>query len=249
MKNLALILVISSFLAGCIAYNKMWVGPSTAFEDENFKENISEKEVFLHDINGDRYKARSVEMNDSLISATCLRVEDTSEVLEVLNRTELQKRHEVHIYLLDTIDLKAARPTIHKNQIKEIAVYKNSQSGNQAKTSTEQNDTVVKSFFIAFTIIISVAVGGILLLINSTINSCYIATMVYGSYEAPEVMTLRNFRDEVLRKYFFGRLFIGFYYLTSPSVVSLTKNSPRINGFFKKRLDKFVDRLRSRGIK
>jgi hypothetical protein len=178
MKNLALILVISSLLVGCIAYNKMWVGPSTAFEDENFKENISEKEVFLHNINGDRYKARSVEMNDSLISATCFRVEDTSEVLEVLNRTELQKRHEVHIYLLDTIDFKASRPAIHKDQIKEIAVYRNSQSGNEPKTSTEQNETAARSFFISVTIILSVAVVGVLLLINSTINSCYIALMM-----------------------------------------------------------------------
>lgn len=248
MKNLALILVISSFLAGCIAYNKMWVGPSTVFEDEGFRDNISEKEVFMHNSKGERYKARSVEINDSMISATFSKLEDTSEVLDVLGRTDLQKRHEVHFYLLDSIGLEGDRPAIHKDQIKEIAVYRNGQSNYRSEKTIEEKETTIRSFFIALTVIISVSVIGLLLLINSTINSCYIATMVYGSYEAPEVMTLRNFRDEVLKKYFFGRLFIGLYYLTSPSVVSLTKNSPRINGFFKKRLDKFVDRLRSRDI-
>jgi hypothetical protein len=249
MKNLTLLLVISSILAGCIAYNKIWVGPSTAFEDENFKENISEKEVFMHNASGERYRARSVEIDDSVISATYSRVEDTSEVMEVLSRTELQKRHEVHFYLLDSIDFESARPAIHKEQIKEIAVYRNPHSDKQTKQTAEQNETAVRSFFIALTIIISVVVAGLLLLINSTINSCYIATMVYESYDAPEVMTLRSFRDQVLKKYFFGRLFVGFYYLTSPSVVRLTKNSPSVNRFFRKRLDRFVDRIRSRGIK
>ncbi len=29
-------------------------------------------------------------------------------------------------------------------------------------------------------------------------NGCYIATCVYGSYDCPEVWTLRRFRDDVL---------------------------------------------------
>lgn len=39
-------------------------------------------------------------------------------------------------------------------------------------------------------------------------EGCYIATCVYGSYDAPEVLVLRDFRDNELSKNIFGRLFI-----------------------------------------
>ena len=37
-------------------------------------------------------------------------------------------------------------------------------------------------------------------------DGCYIATSVYGSYDCPEVWTLRRFRDEYLKGSVFGRL-------------------------------------------
>jgi hypothetical protein len=49
-------------------------------------------------------------------------------------------------------------------------------------------------------------------------GGCFIATAVYGSYDAPEVIILRNFRDTILKKYLFGRLFINSYYTFSPSL-------------------------------
>lgn len=50
-------------------------------------------------------------------------------------------------------------------------------------------------------------------------SGCYIATMVYGSYDAPEVMTLRKFRDETLSRSAGGRAFIRWYYGWSPGFV------------------------------
>ena len=47
---------------------------------------------------------------------------------------------------------------------------------------------------------------------TSSSSGCYIATMVYGDYDEPQVMVLRDFRDKVLRYYVFGRLLIRFYY-------------------------------------
>ncbi len=55
-------------------------------------------------------------------------------------------------------------------------------------------------------------------------SGCYIATMVYGSYEAPKVMVLRAFRDQFLAKYSWGNKFIGWYYANSPKFVSKHKN-------------------------
>lgn len=50
-------------------------------------------------------------------------------------------------------------------------------------------------------------------------SGCYIATMAYGSYDAPKVLILRKFRDEWLDKTILGRRFIGWYYRTSPGFV------------------------------
>lgn len=53
---------------------------------------------------------------------------------------------------------------------------------------------------------------------SSSQGGCYIATAVYGSYEAPEVLTLRTFRDETLALTKSGRAFIRTYYAVSPSL-------------------------------
>lgn len=76
-------------------------------------------------------------------------------------------------------------------------------------------------------------------------EGCYIATAVYGSYDAPEVVVLRRFRDNVLKRNIFGRMFIRIYYTLSPSLARRLKKTTRINHFVKCRLDKFVLKLKS----
>ncbi len=49
---------------------------------------------------------------------------------------------------------------------------------------------------------------------------CFIATAVYGSYSAPDVILLRRFRDQVLLKYAIGRCFVSVYYWISPSIAN-----------------------------
>lgn len=50
-------------------------------------------------------------------------------------------------------------------------------------------------------------------------SGCYIATAVYGSYDCPEVWTLRRFRDNTLDRTWYGRAFIRAYYAVSPTLV------------------------------
>ena len=77
-------------------------------------------------------------------------------------------------------------------------------------------------------------------------GGCYVATAVYGSYDAPEVLCLRRFRDETLAHSIFGRMFISLYYHFSPPFAEWLKDAPRINKFVRIILDRFVERL---GIK
>ena len=75
---------------------------------------------------------------------------------------------------------------------------------------------------------------------GSGTGSCYIATMAYGDYDHPQVMILRQFRDEVLNKYSFGKWFIKKYYYYSPKLVEKLKNKKGINIFIRKSLNQLI---------
>ena len=77
-------------------------------------------------------------------------------------------------------------------------------------------------------------------------EGCYIATAVYGSYEAPEVIILRQFRDNTLKKTYLGRWFIKTYYYLSPPVAEKLKNAKFINKFIRSLLNKLVKHLRKK---
>lgn len=79
-------------------------------------------------------------------------------------------------------------------------------------------------------------------------GGCYVATCVYGSYDCPPVWTLRRFRDDILAYNVFGRLFIRFYYATSPTAVRLFGKQKWFHKLFKTPLDKFVKKLQENGV-
>jgi hypothetical protein len=71
-------------------------------------------------------------------------------------------------------------------------------------------------------------------------RGCYIATAVYGDYDAPQVLTLRRFRDEVLMKSKAGQIFVAYYYKYSPRLAEKLKDQKRINRFVRFILDGVV---------
>ena len=77
-------------------------------------------------------------------------------------------------------------------------------------------------------------------------EGCYIATAVYGSYSAPQVMVLRRFRDNTLQNTALGRWFIRTYYRFSPPVAEKLKNAKLINRIVRSILDKWVAKLENR---
>lgn len=79
-------------------------------------------------------------------------------------------------------------------------------------------------------------------------GGCYIATAVYGSYDCPEVWTLRRYRDTVLSSTWYGRLFIKVYYAVSPTVVKMFGNTTWFNYFWRDWLDKKVKLLQESGV-
>lgn len=81
---------------------------------------------------------------------------------------------------------------------------------------------------------------------HSTVKNsgCFIATAVYGSYDAPEVLVLRRFRDEKLLTSRYGRKFVNLYYRYSPPVADFLETRPKLAGIVRKILNTlFVGRL------
>jgi hypothetical protein len=74
-------------------------------------------------------------------------------------------------------------------------------------------------------------------------SGCYVATMVYGDYDAPQVLVLRQFRDEVLNRLVAGRLFIRVYYWLSPGFVNCFGRFKIVHQGSRYVLDRIVRRL------
>ena len=79
-------------------------------------------------------------------------------------------------------------------------------------------------------------------------GGCYVATAVYGSYDCPEVWTLRRFRDNTLAASWYGRAFIRLYYAVSPTLVKLFGNTAWFKNLWMPVLNKMVTKLNSKGV-
>jgi hypothetical protein len=77
-------------------------------------------------------------------------------------------------------------------------------------------------------------------------SSCFIATAVFENPEAPEVVTLRVFRDGVLSKSIAGRLLVRAYYALSPGIARLISRSERLKKIARRILRPIVKYLRKR---
>ncbi|WP_034177054.1 cold-shock protein [Burkholderia ambifaria] len=75
---------------------------------------------------------------------------------------------------------------------------------------------------------------------------CFIASAVYGDYNAPEVLALRGFRDNVLRTTKPGRWAIRAYYQVSPTLARFLHAHPKLAQHIKPILDAVVRRVRRR---
>ena len=89
---------------------------------------------------------------------------------------------------------------------------------------------------------------------NNTANNtpkkggCYVATCVYGSYDCPQVWTLRRYRDDTLGSTWYGRLFIRIYYAISPTLVKWFGKTNWFKKLWKGNLDRMVAKLQSKGV-
>lgn len=79
-------------------------------------------------------------------------------------------------------------------------------------------------------------------------SGCYVATAVYGSYDCPQVWTLRRYRDDTLASTWYGRAFIRTYYAISPTLVKWFGETEWFKKMWKGKLDRMVEELQADGV-
>lgn len=79
-------------------------------------------------------------------------------------------------------------------------------------------------------------------------GGCYVATAVYGSYDCPQVWTLRRYRDNTLAETWYGRMFIKTYYAISPTLVKWFGHTEWFKKMWKGKLDRMVSKLQNNGV-
>lgn len=82
----------------------------------------------------------------------------------------------------------------------------------------------------------------------NTAGGCYVATAVYGSYDCPQVWTLRRFRDYTLAETWYGRAFIRTYYAISPTLVKWFGHTDWFKKMWRGKLDRMVEKLNANGV-
>lgn len=79
-------------------------------------------------------------------------------------------------------------------------------------------------------------------------GGCDVATAVYGSYDCPQVWTLRRYHDYTLAETWYGRAFIRTYYAISPTLVKWFGHTSWFKKMWKGKLDRMVSDLNSKGV-
>jgi hypothetical protein len=139
--------------------------------------------------------------------------------VEIIQRCSNQAKVSEYKNLVDFLISKLG--PIQINQIKHICFWKDVRAA-QAKSTAKQ---VGKT-------------------ISTATDGCYIATMAYGNYDHPQVIALRNFRDEFLKKSVLGRRFIRLYYKYSPALVEKLRDKPKTNKMIRTLLDQLIKTIR-----
>lgn len=81
---------------------------------------------------------------------------------------------------------------------------------------------------------------------TNKLEGCYIATMAYGSYDHPQVLVLRQFRDHMLMKNWLGCKCVELYYMASPHLVKRLKGHSNMNRYIRNILDCVVGLIEGR---
>lgn len=110
------------------------------------------------------------------------------------------------------------------------------------QSDVERKAEIIKKYDPSYSVPVQQSSG------SQSSGGCYVATAVYGSYDCPQVWTLRRFRDNTLAETWYGRAFIHVYYAISPTLVKWFGKTEWFKNLWKPTLDRMVENLNKNGV-
>ena len=259
MKNIYLFFFLFLFLGSCYLtrlrvydYKTTWHSPSVLFEKSKLTESPEIWNFYVHDGYGRAHRVDSISLDSSSIN-TILETRVPIELPDKLEPSDYTRKQEVHVFV-KTLNLDTNTVIeLQDYDLEKVMMYTSPLIANEKQADEKQDSVKTAALTVAAILGIVFASLGLATLlvwlaIEAFFNSlgCYIATMAYRSYDAPEVLVLRRFRDEILKKTFLGRVFIANYYAFSPLLVKFVKKTGIAEKFIRRRLDRLVHRLKAK---
>lgn len=245
LSLVSIILCLSLF--GCNAYKDVSLSNDVFLSHKIWKENYDKYVYLVHD-DGKTYTLDDVTVVKDSTNTKVKVLSGTSNLLvadsmtkKSKNEIKKEKRKEVHLYLTkdESREIEdGAGIELDETDIQKVTMQGRKYKGVLAVVLGIVGvfvGLILLLFVVLFIALLTNGSGG-----GSDSNSdpqCYVATMVYGSTESPEVLTLRRFRDQYLKPYKLGRLFIDWYYKNSPSFVARHQSNSVLTSAIKTILD------------
>lgn len=252
-KYLGFLFFLFSIFSGCAKYRIEHVDAKKFMKryyyterdirhiDDAFPGPRKKYKVYVYDENGNVYKSNRNLIVDTLLTLKLKKTKAKPLPDSISGKTYNPITKAIHVFLEDSVFVHEGPTELSPSQIEDIALY-----DSVLLTEEELRGRFFARIFFGI-------IGSILLiylvfvlpfqLLGNFFEKefgCYIATMVYKDGYAPEVVLLRKYRDEELKHRFFGKLFVFYYYKTSPTFVYLTKNIGIVNKAIKWVLDRYV---------
>ncbi|MFT5777681.1 MAG: hypothetical protein ACI837_000629 [Crocinitomicaceae bacterium] len=243
---LAPLVILTLVLSGCNNYNKLTYSSKQAFKKKEVAQNIEEHDVYVHD-NENTYRLNDPKFKEEKLTGTPVKVEE-SATPEI---SEEDAKNDIHLYLdnenlLDNLESSPQEFGSEDFQSVEIS------------EKSDADTRVVLIVLLVVGIVLILALLILLILVNAASDGsssgtsdsggsdsgCYVATLAYGDYDAPQVLVLRKFRDQFLKKSRAGRSFISWYYAHSPAFVERYRSQLWFHKIMRGGLNVFVGMLR-----
>ena len=220
-RHIFFILISLLLLASCKNYDTIRYSRANVFKKKPVAERIEEYDIFVHDDSGNTFKVKEPEILEGDLVGKTVQIADSTITGDTLN--------DMHLYLNESEVINPSYAGTQKFSNENVRYV------NMRGASKSSKNKIALGVLIALLLIpVTLIVGAIVLASTSDSDSdsqgsdsnsgCYIATMSYGSYDAPQVLVLREFRDRFLQKFGAGRAFIAWYYRNSPSFVQKHKD-------------------------
>ena len=249
MKQIFTTILLTLLLFGCHGVRQVSLSNEQFYSNEKVEDKLDKYNVYFHNGSSTYKLDHPVMRGDSLVGTPVVVDPKTIIETPVTPHELMQSRKDLHVYLdekaakniREKID-KGEKITLSRKEVKEVKVLAKDEDAVFASIGLIILLAIVGILLVYLLILVIAKAaddstngsgsgsnsdsgdsgssnsgdsGG-----SNSNSGCYIATMVYGSYEAPKVMVLRAFRDQFLTKYTWGKRFIGWYYANSPGFVA-----------------------------